>query len=340
MKQRVPGRRAAKAERAGLPKKKKKPVSAPAAAADASPGERPAPPARWTAAQKRAAKLQPRRRAAPAADAPEEAEAAEEEAAAAPETASQRRRREVSPSQYGSHFAHGAAGAVNDEWQTTQEAWGDVAPLLLPQFARKAVWQPFYYDGACADHLRALGFRHVIHENADFFARCKGAHRGRCGQRRCEDASMRSRRGHTGCASRALTRRGAAQTRRFWRAWTASGTTRRTQVPTPKTPCCAPSWKLARSSARGSDASSRLPLTRVPPLPRHASAGKPFCVLLPSSVVFAKLFRDLLEPAHVQLVLPRRVRVCKTGLPPVPFKFMAWVCYRMALPRDLYLVGE
>eukprot|EP00966_Prymnesium_polylepis_P170578 3943329-Prymnesium_polylepis.1 len=37
---------------------------------------------------------------------------------------------------------------------------------------------PFYYDGACAEHLRALGFEHVIHEEAaDFFvkARAPGA---------------------------------------------------------------------------------------------------------------------------------------------------------------------
>ena len=43
---------------------------------------------------------------------------------------------------------------------------------------------------------------------------------------------------------------------------------------------------------------------------------------------------------QVQLVLPRRVRVCKTDHPPVPFKFMSWVCYDMGLPRDLFLVGE
>jgi hypothetical protein len=70
------------------------------------------------------------------------------------------------------------------------------------------------------------------------------------------------------------------------------------------------------------------------------STGKPFCVLLPSSVVYSKLFRDTLEADKVQLILPRRVRVCKTGLAPVPFKFMAWVCYDMQLDRDLYLVGE
>ena len=70
------------------------------------------------------------------------------------------------------------------------------------------------------------------------------------------------------------------------------------------------------------------------------ATGKPFCVLLPSSVVYSKLFREALEPERVQLVLPRRVKVCKTGLAPVNFKFMNWVCYGMELDRDLYLVGE
>ena len=32
---------------------------------------------------------------------------------------------------------------------------------------------PFYYDGACAEHLRALGFEHVIHEEADFFVKVR-----------------------------------------------------------------------------------------------------------------------------------------------------------------------
>ena len=67
---------------------------------------------------------------------------------------------------------------------------------------------------------------------------------------------------------------------------------------------------------------------------------KPFCVLLPSSVVFSKLFRDSLDADKVQLILPRRVRVCKTGQAPVPFKYLVWVCYAMGLDRDLYLVGE
>ena len=32
---------------------------------------------------------------------------------------------------------------------------------------------PFYYDGACAEHLRALGFSDVIHEQEDFFQKVR-----------------------------------------------------------------------------------------------------------------------------------------------------------------------
>ena len=30
---------------------------------------------------------------------------------------------------------------------------------------------PFYYDGACAEHLRSLGFENVVHRREDFFER-------------------------------------------------------------------------------------------------------------------------------------------------------------------------
>lgn len=64
----------------------------------------------------------------------------------------------------------GGLTIANDEWQTTRRSWEAVAE----QFATwkdSRVWMPFYYDGVCADHLRALGFKHVIHERADFFER-------------------------------------------------------------------------------------------------------------------------------------------------------------------------
>uniref|UniRef100_A0A6B2LLZ6 Uncharacterized protein n=1 Tax=Arcella intermedia TaxID=1963864 RepID=A0A6B2LLZ6_9EUKA len=37
----------------------------------------------------------------------------------------------------------------------------------------KCIWQPFYYDGQCANYLRELNFRKVIHEPLDFFERVK-----------------------------------------------------------------------------------------------------------------------------------------------------------------------
>jgi hypothetical protein len=185
-KERAAGRRTNKALRAGLPKKKKlgsggaggKHTAAAAAAAGGDVAASPkAPPPRWTAERKRAAKLLRPAKAAAAADEDEGAEAdgdaAEEEEGAAPPRP-RSRARAASPSQHGSHFGNGASGKVNDEWQTTAEAWGEVAPLLQA-FRSRAVWQPFYYDGGCAEHVRELGFEHVIHEEQDFFVRCKGA---------------------------------------------------------------------------------------------------------------------------------------------------------------------
>ena len=42
----------------------------------------------------------------------------------------------------------------------------------------------------------------------------------------------------------------------------------------------------------------------------------------------------------VQVVIPRRVLVCKTGKEVIPFKYLCWLCYRVKLPRDLYLVDD
>ena len=40
------------------------------------------------------------------------------------------------------------------------------------------------------------------------------------------------------------------------------------------------------------------------------------------------------------MIFPRRVMVCKTGSRPVPFKFLVWLAYKMALPRDITFVDE
>ena len=47
------------------------------------------------------------------------------------------------------------------------------------------------------------------------------------------------------------------------------------------------------------------------------------------------------DPAvQVQSLIPRRVHVCKSGREEVPFKYLCWLCYRMHLPRDLYLIDD
>lgn len=51
-----------------------------------------------------------------------------------------------------------------DEWSTPLPIWREIAAFLPP----KLVWQPFYYDGTCANHLRSLGWS-VVHEDVDFF---------------------------------------------------------------------------------------------------------------------------------------------------------------------------
>eukprot|EP00808_Paulinella_micropora_P032286 g19841.t1 len=68
--------------------------------------------------------------------------------------------------------------------------------------------------------------------------------------------------------------------------------------------------------------------------------NKPFCVLLPSSILHSKLLSDLTEPQHIQVIFPRKVYVCKTGQAEVAFKYLVWLCYKMKLKRDIYFVGE
>lgn len=81
--------------------------------------------------------------------------------------------------------------ARQDQWQTTIEGWRAVADVLFPaQGAETAgasasksrplgrerncirIWQPFFSDGACASHLEALGFKkeNIHHcEGENFF---------------------------------------------------------------------------------------------------------------------------------------------------------------------------
>lgn len=61
--------------------------------------------------------------------------------------------------------------------QTCAEAWAPVAEILKANgFLEKKVWQPFYYDGKCAEYVRELGFKSVHHEpGEDFFVFAKNA---------------------------------------------------------------------------------------------------------------------------------------------------------------------
>ncbi|GAB5359546.1 hypothetical protein AAMO2058_000553200 [Amorphochlora amoebiformis] len=69
-------------------------------------------------------------------------------------------------------------------------------------------------------------------------------------------------------------------------------------------------------------------------------SGIPFVMLLPSSILHSKLLQDIAELSKVQVIIPRRVYVCKTGKTPVPFKYLVWLCYRTRLPKDLVFVED
>lgn len=62
---------------------------------------------------------------------------------------------------------------VNDEWQTCRSAWEALLPILGARYRKTRIWQPFFYDGECAKHLRSLGFKHVVHTQDDFFEKAK-----------------------------------------------------------------------------------------------------------------------------------------------------------------------
>lgn len=179
---------------------------------------------------------------------------------------------------HGSHFGHGATGVVNDEWQTTREALAELLPCLATSaggdVAQRTVWMPFWYDGVCESHMRALGVDNVIHENADFFERAK-------------DAVF------------------------------LDGV----DVIVDNPPYTSAEVKEAVVGAL-------------------LATGKPWCCLFPSSILFSTHFRATLDASKLQVILPRRLKVCKTNGPAVPFKQMIWVAYGLELQRDLYIVGE
>lgn len=51
------------------------------------------------------------------------------------------------------------------------------------------------------------------------------------------------------------------------------------------------------------------------------------------------MVRQTLDPSHVQTIVPRKVWVHKSGrAEDVPFKYLCWLCYKLDLERDLYLI--
>ena len=67
-------------------------------------------------------------------------------------------------------------------------------------------------------------------------------------------------------------------------------------------------------------------------------AEVPFCLLLPLGVLHGAMVRELLDEKEVQVIIPRKCYVFKVGGAEVPFKYLCWLCYRMNLDKDLYLI--
>ena len=67
-------------------------------------------------------------------------------------------------------------------------------------------------------------------------------------------------------------------------------------------------------------------------------AEVPFCLLLPLGVLHGAMVRELLDEKEVQVIIPRKCYVFKVGGAEVPFKYLCWLCYRLKLDKDLYLI--
>eukprot|EP00746_Dinoflagellata_sp_MGD_P091348 gnl/MRDRNA2_/MRDRNA2_36212_c0_seq1.p1 gnl/MRDRNA2_/MRDRNA2_36212_c0~~gnl/MRDRNA2_/MRDRNA2_36212_c0_seq1.p1 ORF type:complete len:276 (+),score=66.34 gnl/MRDRNA2_/MRDRNA2_36212_c0_seq1:147-974(+) len=182
---------------------------------------------------------------------------------------SQERRTQKQESQYGPPV--GVKTMANDEWQTCLSAWEALTPMFK-SYMKRRVWQPFFYDGECSNHLRSLGFQDVIHTQEDFFVKV-------------EDPAF------------------LGKVDLIW----------------DNPPYTSPEIK-----------------ERI--LRALAKSAKPFCMLLPLAVLHAQFCRDVLDMTKVQAVIPRKVQVKKRNQDPVPFKYLVWLCYKMALPRDLYFI--
>jgi hypothetical protein len=156
---------------------------------------------------------------------------------------------------------------------------------------------PFYYDGKCADHVRSLGFKNVVHRQEDFFVRVL-------------DAKF------------------LAKVDLIWdNPPVRCGTGTAALIHRPSDcPCLAPQYTSAETKERV--------------LRALAASGLPFAMLLPISVLHVAFVRDILDMSQVQVIIPRRVHVCKTDREEVPFKYLCWFCYRTKLPRDVLFVDD
>jgi hypothetical protein len=65
------------------------------------------------------------------------------------------------------------------------------------------------------------------------------------------------------------------------------------------------------------------------------ATGKPWCMLLPSSILQAAFLRELVDMDKIQVIYPRKVYVSKTGQAEVPFKYLVWLCYKTKMQRDI-----
>eukprot|EP00927_Polykrikos_kofoidii_P046714 TRINITY_DN40854_c0_g1_i1.p1 TRINITY_DN40854_c0_g1~~TRINITY_DN40854_c0_g1_i1.p1 ORF type:complete len:324 (+),score=65.04 TRINITY_DN40854_c0_g1_i1:193-1164(+) len=68
------------------------------------------------------------------------------------------------------------------------------------------------------------------------------------------------------------------------------------------------------------------------------ASGKPFCLLLPLSILHSQFMRDVLETSKIQTVIPRKVHVKKRNQAQLPFKYLVWLCYKMDLKKDLFFI--
>jgi hypothetical protein len=210
------------------------------------------------------------------------------------------RHSEQQQQQHGSHFSRKKqkvesdgeededkrkSSGINDEWATCLESWQEIAPYLT-KFKELCVWQPFYYDGKCAEHLKEIGFKNVIHQDVDFF-------------------------------KRAADKKFLDKVDLVWDNPPYTGQEIKEKV-----------------------------------ISELFDIGKPFVLLLPSSILFTKILRDCvanaaklnqttpeIEFSKIQVIFPRKIMVSKTGKNPVPFKQLVWLCYNVQLPRDLILLS-